>query len=205
MALTRLAALSSPGTALRYQPCLPTGAGAVLPPAASSSTRWAWAASTRSPPPRRLRRRRQTPSSATGAERWWCWRSAARGKATLSTLWWVALVAGLGWAGRAGGTVGSGPGRGSEQEFQVLRSSAEQDDNQPACCSRQRFADSLPLPTSLQVILLLLAVQGATGTITPSQAELTWRLQVCLAAWAWGAVVRSRPRAANPAAGLIVI
>ena len=40
----------------------------------------------------------------------------------------------------------------------------------PACCP---FA-----PAPQLVILLLLAMQGATGALTSSEAELTWRLQV---------------------------
>lgn len=50
----------------------------------------------------------------------------------------------------------------------------------PPCADASRLhAISPPAFPALQlVILLLLAMQGATGALTPHEAELTWRLQV---------------------------
>lgn len=57
---------------------------------------------------------------------------------------------------------------------------AQSADGQPAVCRRQPPSCHItPAFPALQlVILLLLAMQGATGALTPHEAELTWRLQV---------------------------
>lgn len=44
----------------------------------------------------------------------------------------------------------------------------------------------------LQVILLLLAIQGATSSITPTQADLTWRIQFLIGTVIAGAVMLYR-------------
>lgn len=130
-----------------------------------------WAASTRLPPLRRQRRLRLTLSCASAVERWWCWRLASRAGATLPTHWWV------GQRAVEPPPLHVASGKPAVQRNRCL----------VRCCCTLTHPPTHPLPPG-QVILLLLAIQGATGDLTSREAELTWRLQVGVRD-GWGAWV----------------